>query len=468
MNGQSIGSEADFAAYVERLVEVIGHADRAEPLKDYCLGLMLPVERKSVEPLAAVTAPARVAAKHQSLLHFVGQAPWSDAVLLARVGDLVLPLIEQHGPIEAWIVDDTGFPKKGKHSVGVARQYCGQLGKQDNCQVAVSLSVANVAASLPIAYRLYLPEIWAEDAERRRKAKIPDDVAFQTKPAIALEQIRAAQAAGVAPGVVLADAGYGADGAFRAGLSALGLDYVVGVQPTLSVWRPGEGPLPPEPWRGKGRPTSLMRRSPEHSPISAKALAQELPQDAWQTIGWREGTNTDLSSRFAAVRVRPASRDYKLTEPRAEEWLLIEWPEGDTEPLKYWLSTLPADTSLEKLVSTAKLRWRIERDYQELKQELGLGHYEGRGWRGFHHHASLCIAAYGFLISQRETIPPSAPTQTQNRPQSGVPEGYRPRGSPDPARAARRRLDRDPPTTADRRAQPHSTSMSLLHKGIDN
>jgi len=208
---------------------------------------MLPVERKSVEPLAAVTAPARVSAKHQSLLHFVGQAPWSDEVLLARVRDLVLPQIERHGPIAAWIIDDTGFPKKGRHSVGVARQYCGQLGKQDNCQVAVSLSVANAAASLPIAYRLYLPETWAHDAVRRQKAKVPCDITFQTKPAIALDQIRATQTAGVAPGVVLADAGYGADGAFRAGVSALSLEYVVGVQPTLSIWRPGEGPRPPKP-----------------------------------------------------------------------------------------------------------------------------------------------------------------------------------------------------------------------------
>jgi SRSO17 transposase len=464
MNGQRIGSESNFADYVEGLVDVIGHADRAEPLKDYCLGLMLPVERKSVEPLAAVTAPGRVSSKHQSLLHFVGQAPWSDAALLGRVGDLVLPLIEQHGPVEAWIIDDTGFPKKGKHSVGVARQYCGQLGKQDNCQVAVSLSIANVAASLPIAYRLYLPEIWADDPVRRREAKIPDEVAFQTKPAIALDQIGAAQAAGVAPGVVLADAGYGADGAFRTGLSALGLDYVVGVQPTLSVWRPGEGPLPPKPWRGKGRPTSLMRRSPEHSPVSAKALAQELPQDAWQTIGWREGTNTELGSRFAAVRVRPASRDYNLTTPRAEEWLLIEWPEGDAEPLKYWLSTLAADASLAKLVSTAKLRWRIERDYQELKQELGLGHYEGRGWRGFHHHASLCIAAYGFLISHREAIPPSAPTETKNRPEPAVPQGYRPRGSPDPTRATHTKFDCHDPKTLEHHTQSQPPAMSMLHQ----
>ncbi len=270
--------------------------------------------------------------------------------------------------------------------------------------------------------------------------------------------------AGVAPGVVLADAGYGADGAFRTGLSALGLEYVVGVQPTLSVWRPGEGPLPPKPWSGKGRPTSLMRRTPEHSPVSAKALAQELPKDAWRSIVWREGTNAELGSRFAAVRVRPASRDYNLTEPRAEEWLLIEWPEGDAEPLKYWLSTLAADTSIGKLVSTAKLRWRIERDYRELKQELGLGHYEGRGWRGFHHHASLCIAAYGFLISQRETIPPSAPDKIKTRPQPTLPEGYRPRGSPDSTRATRAQLDRHRPTMPDHRTQPQPSAMSMLHK----
>jgi SRSO17 transposase len=463
MSGLMTGSEAAFDDFVHSLIDVIGHADRAEPLKGYCVGLMLPVERKSVEPLAAVTAPARVSAQHQSLLHFVGQAPWSDEALLTRIRERVLPAIEQHGPIEAWIIDDTGFPKKGRHSVGVARQYCGQLGKQDNCQVAVSLSIANATASLPIAYRLYLPEIWANDPERRRKAKVPDQIGFQTKPAIALDQIRAAKAAGIAPGVVLADAGYGVDGAFRAGLSALDLDYVVGVQPTLSVWRPGETPLPPGRRGTHGFPSSRVGRSPDHAPISAKALALELPPEAWRTVCWREGTNVDLSSRFAAVRLRPASRDYKLTEPRAEEWLLFEWPEGDAQPLKYWLSTLAPDTALEELVGTAKLRWRIERDYQELKQELGLGHYEGRGWRGFHHHASLCIAAYGFLISQRESIPPSAPAVAEIRQKPGLPEGYRPRGSPDPARTPRSKLDRNHPTYPDRRSQPKPPTMSMLH-----
>lgn len=459
------GGTGAFEGYVEALVGVIGHADRAEPLRDYCLGLMMPVARKSVEPLAAVTAPERVSAKHQSLLHFVGQSPWSDEALLARVRDRVLPrMIERGGPITAWIIDDTGFPKKGKHSVGVARQYCGQLGKQDNCQVAVSLSIANEKASLPIAWRLYLPELWAQDPALRRKAKIPDDVVFQTKPQIALDQVRAAAAAGTPRGVILADAGYGADGAFRAGLSELGLDYVVGVQPTLSVWRPGEAPLPPKAWSGTGRPPSRMRRSRDHKPLSAKALGQELPTDAWQTITWREGTNADLTSRFAAVRVRPASRDYNLTSPHPEEWLLIEWPEDDAEPFKYWLSTCPADMPLDDLVATAKLRWRIERDYRELKQELGLGHYEGRGWRGFHHHASLCIAAYGFLISEREAIPPSRPVRSQNGQEAPLSPGSRSRASTLPPRAARPKLDRHRPPPDHRRPRPQPAPMSMLHQ----
>jgi SRSO17 transposase len=187
-------SEARFGVYVEALTGVLGHADRATPLRHYCTGLLMPAERKSVEPIAAVTAPARVAAQHQSLLHFVGQAPWSDAAMLSKVRDLVLPAIEGTGPIEAWIIDDTGFPKKGRHSVGVARQYCGQLGKQDNCQVAVTLSLANRTASLPVAYRLYLPQEWVDDPARRQKAGVPEAITFQTKPEIALDQIRCSEA----------------------------------------------------------------------------------------------------------------------------------------------------------------------------------------------------------------------------------------------------------------------------------
>ena len=457
-------SESRFSAYVEGLVGAIGHADRAGPLRDYCLGLLVPGERKSVEPMAAVTAPARVAAQHQSLLHFVGNAPWSDERVLARVRELVLPSIEREGPIEAWILDDTGFPKKGRHSVGVTRQYCGQLGKQDNCQVAVTLSVANHAASLPVAYRLYLSEDWAADAERRAKAGVPAAVSFQTKPEIALEQIRAALAAGIPKGVVLMDAGYGADTGLRTEITALGLAYVAGIRPNTSVWPPGTGPLPPKPWSGRGRPARRIRRDGEHQPVQVKALALGLPAAAWQTITWREGSADWLSSRYARIRVRPAHRDEKRREPRAEEWLLIEWPEGEAEPTKYWLSTLPADIPFAELVDMTKLRWRIERDYQELKQEVGLGHYEGRGWRGFHHHATLCIAAYGFLVSERRTIPPSRPSAAAKLQKPAVPDSYRPRGAALPARAPHPQLDRDPQATAHHRARKNTRPLSMLSR----
>ena len=277
MNLRVVGdSELRFSAYVEGLVSVIGHADRASPLRDYCLGLMMPCERKSVEPMAAVTAPGRTAAQHQSLLHFVGNAAWSDEKVLAKAREMVLPAIERQGPIEAWIIDDTGFPKKGEHSVGVTRQYCGQLGKQDNCQVAVSLSLANRHASLPVAYRLYLPEDWAGDSKRRRKTGVPEDIRFKTKPEIALEQIEAACKANLPRGVVLMDAGYGCNTDLRTGVSALGLRYVAGILPNTSVWTSGTGPLPPKKWSGQGRPPKLIRRDDKHRPISVKQLALGL------------------------------------------------------------------------------------------------------------------------------------------------------------------------------------------------
>ena len=306
---------------------------------------------------------------------------------------MVLPAIERHRPIEAWIIDDTGFPKKGKHSVGVARQYCGQLGKQDNCQVAVSLSLANADGSLPVAYRLYLPQAWASDEARRKKAGVPEEIGFQTKPEIALDQIRAAHAAGLPPGAVLMDAGYGPHVDLRTAITELGLPYVAGILSNTTVWAPGTGPLPAKPYTpGRGAPTKLLGRDAEHQPVSVKDLAFSLPARAWRTITWREGTNEPLRSRFARLRIRIAHRDFERSEPWPEEWLLIEWPEGEKEPTKYWLSALPKTIGFARLVDLAKLRWRIERDYQELKQELGLGHFEGRGWRGFHHHATLCIA----------------------------------------------------------------------------
>jgi SRSO17 transposase len=411
-----------FEKYVEGLASVIGHADRVGPLCDYCTGLVLPGERKSVEPMAAKTDPDRMEAQHQSLLHFVGVAEWSDERVLAQVREMVLPAIERHGAIEAWIIDDTAFPKQGRHSVGVKHQYCGQLGKQANCQVAVSLSIANHHASLPIAYRLYLPKEWAQDRARRKKAHVPEAVTFKTKPQIALEQLRAARQAGIPAGAVLMDPAYGNDARLRIGVSALALSYVAGIQSNCLVWPPGTEP------RRRGKPINNTGRRDEPDLISVKKLALRLPKKAWRTIRWREGSADWLSSRFARVRVR-AAHPYLLPELITPEWLLIEWPEREAAPTKYWFSTLPEDVSFRTLVGLAKLRWRIERDYQELKQEVGLGHFEGRGWRGFHHHATMCIAAYGFLISERETIPPSGPRRPTLFAQPALPEGYRPRGS---------------------------------------
>lgn len=274
------GSESRFAAYVRAITSALGHADRATLFHSYCAGLLLPGERKSVEPMAARIQPARVRAAHQSLHHFVAKADWSDEAVLAAVRARVLPVVACRGPIRALIIDDTGFPKKGKHSVGVARQYCGQLGKQDNCQVAVSLSVANDHASLPIAWRLYLPRKWADDPVRHTEAGVPDDVVFQTKPQIALAQLRAAHAAGIKAEVALLDAGYGNDTDLRDGITEIGLPYVVGIQSTTSLWPPGAQPLPPKPWSGQGRPPSAIRRSAEHQPVSAKQLALSLPKRA--------------------------------------------------------------------------------------------------------------------------------------------------------------------------------------------
>src|SRR5712692_6834897 len=434
-------SESRFAAYVEGLTGVIGHADRAAPLRDYCVGLLAAEGRKSVEPMAAVTAPAGLSVQHQKLLHFVANAPWSDERVLAKVREMVVPAMERRGRIEAWIIDDTAFPKQGTHSVGVHHQYCGQLGKQANCQVVVTLSIANHHASLPIAYRLYLPQEWAQDAARRKKAHVPKAIKFKTKPQIALEQIRQACAAGVPRGVVLTDASYGSNSALRTSVSALALSYVAGIVPTVKV-------------RAASDRGALERR------MSVKELALSLPKHAWRTITWREGTADRLRSRFARVRVRTAP--IRRAAERAEETLLIEWPEGEAEPTKYWLSTLDQNISFRCLVDTAKMRWRIERDYQDLKQEIGLGHYEGRGWPGFHHHGTMCIAAYGFLISERGTIPPSGPRSSKRLTKPAIPGGYRPRGAPDPAPTSRPQLDRDPPSQIDRRDRPNSATMPML------
>ena len=388
-------------AYLESLTEAAGHADRRVPMENYTKGLMLPIERKSVEPMAARLAPGNVRQMHQSLHHVVAEAAWNDDTVLRQVRGRVLPAMTRKHALAAWIVDDTGFPKKGTHSVGVARQYCGQLGKQDNCRVAVSVSLATEEASIPAAYQLYLPEAWANDKQRRKQAGVPQEISFQTKPDIALAQIRSLVNEDVPRGVVLADAAYGDDSGFREGLVSLELCYAVGIKSTTTLWPPGIVPLPPRPKGKMGRPPRLLRRDKQHQPLTAKELALCLSATDLRRVSWREGTNGMMHSRFAALRVRAAHRDYWRKEPHPEQWLLIEWPKTEKEPIKYWLSNLSPAITLRKLVAIAKLRWRIERDYEELKQELGLGHFEGRNWRGFHHHATLSIAAYGFLVLER-------------------------------------------------------------------
>jgi SRSO17 transposase len=456
-------SEARFQCYVEALSRCLGHADRVGPFRSYCTGLLLPGDRKSVEPMAARLRPDRTSAEHQSLLHFVGQSPWDDKALLRAVRASVLPAMTAHQAVEAWIVDDTGLPKKGKHSVGVARQYCGQLGKQDNCQVAVSLSVATREASFPVAWQLYLPKAWAADEARRRQARVPDEIGFQTKPEIALGQITEALAEGLATGVVLADAGYGNSAAFRDGLVALGLDFVVGVSETATAWPPGMTPTVPKRSGGSGRRAKNLRRGGDDAPVSQiAALATNLPAGAWRDVTWRQGTAEELSSRFAALRVRPAQGDHRRGEPRPEQWLLIEWPHDDGERTRFWFAALPAETPIERLVYLAKLRWLIERDYQELKGELGLGHYEGRGWRGFHHHGALCIAAYGFLIAEKAALPPSAPKAVWLVRAPALPSRHRPRGSTGTNPAARGIFNRNTATKDRPSPGEKLTSLPML------
>jgi SRSO17 transposase len=315
----------------------------------------------------------------------------------------------------------------------VARQYCGALGKQDNCQAVVTISLANAVMSVPAAYRLYLPESWAKDRDRGKAGGVPKDVCFRTKGEIALEALDALIPEDLSPAPVVSDAGYGVSTEFRDSLTERGVPYAVGVTGETTVWPPGVEPLPPPPRKGTGRPRKLLRRDPEHQPVSARALARSLPDGAWRTVRWREGTRGAMKSRFARLRVRAAHRDYWRERLRDPEWLLIEWPKGASEPTKYWLSTVAPDAPLFEMVRLVKVRWRVERDYQEMKDELGLDHYEGRGWRGFHHHGALVIAAYAFLAAERARLSPPEPLAFLAA--VPLPEDFRPRGSP-PPRAA--------------------------------
>ena len=391
----------ELSEYLDSMLAGMGRVERVAALRSYLTGLLLDGERKSIEPMAArmVDSEDEIQAMRQRLQQAVTVAGWSDREMLTRLAvkaDAELP------GLEALVVDDTGLAKKGKHSVGVTRQYSGTLGRVDNCQVAVSLHLAGEATSVCVAFDLYLPDEWTEDAARCAKAGVPATVGFRTKHEIALAQIDCVLAVGVKERLVLADAGYGDSTEFRDALTTRGLTYVVAVNGEPRVWPPQSNPR--LGWRTSGgQPPRRCYVDEDHPPERVDGLAKRL---RYRRITWREGSRGWQSSRFAAVRVRTAHRHTVGVPPGAEQWLLAEWPVEKDAPCLFWLSTLPAATSLRALVRLAKLRWRVERDYQEMKQEVGLDHYEGRTWRGFHHHATLCAVAHCFLALRRALFPP--------------------------------------------------------------
>lgn len=419
--------DRELTAFLDSMTAGMGRPERRTAMRDYVTGLLLDGERKSIEPMASrlVEDNSEVQAMRQRLQQCVTVSPWSDEELMKR---LALKVNAQMPGVEAWVVDDTGFPKKGTHSVGVQRQYSGTLGRTDNCQIAVSLHLAGEAGSACIGTRLYLPESWASDPGRRREAQIPEDIEFKKKWELSLEQIDSAIEWGLERRPVLADSGYGDVTEYREGLDGRQLEYVLGVESSLVVWAPGTGPIPPSPTRPKGQRgrTPTRWKTGEDKPVTLMALAMSQGRKATRTVHWREGSRGRQGTRFGAVRVRTAHRHDRGEPPGAEQWFLYEWPLDEKEPTKFWLSTLAADTSLKQLVRMAKLRWRVERDYQEMKQEVGLDHFEGRGWRGFHHHGTLCAVAHGFLALRRALFPPEQSALDVARGAPSAPAGAAP------------------------------------------
>jgi SRSO17 transposase len=395
---------SELAAFLNEMLEGQGRPERRSALGHYITGLLLDGERKSIQPMAArLTEDASEAdAMRQRLQDCVAGSRWSELELARR---FVIKMDRELPGLEVLVVDDTGFAKKGKHSVGVARQYSGTLGRTDNCQVMTSVHLAGDLGSVMVGARLYLPKEWTDDPARCRSVGIPEDAAFKTKWQIALDLIDQTCGCGIAGRPVLADAGYGETAEFRDGLTQRGLTYVVGVPNNQLIWPPGTNPRPPTRRPGKmGRPYSRWRDG-DAEPIRIAKLIEGIPRKDYKTVSWREGARGKLSSKFLAYRVRSAVKHTKGRPPSEELWLLCEWQSCDTEP-RFHLSTLPANLSVRKLVRIAKLRWRVERDYQDLKGEVGLDHFEGRTWRGFHRHATLCAVAHGFLALRRALFPP--------------------------------------------------------------
>lgn len=403
--------DRELTAFVETLTAGLGRSERRTAMGLYITGLLLDGERKSLEPIAArlVDEAAQIEAMRQRLQQCVVVSAWDEATVFAR---LAQTLDRELPEVTAFVVDDTGFPKKGRHSVGVARQYSGTLGRTDNCQIATSLHLAGERGSGCIGMRLYLPEHWTTDRARCRAAGVPETVTFAPKWQHALDLLDAALAAGVRRHVVLGDAAFGEVTAFREALTTRGLAYVLRAPGTLVVWPPGTRFAVPARRATTGRPRSTRRPTAPASPRTLAAVAATLRH---RRVTWREGSRGRQASRFAAVRVTIAHRHAEGASPGPEVWLLSEWPRDERAPTKYYLSSLPATTSLRTLVRFGKLRWRIERDYQELKGELGLDHFEGRSWNGFHHHVALCAAAHAFLARRRALFPPAIDTVDSRR-----------------------------------------------------
>jgi len=383
------------ASYFGEIGEQLGNDSRRQSFAIYAMGILGEGERKSVEPIAARACadPAKADAAHQSLLHFVANARWSDGAVRHVAATHAVDAITEHGDIETWIVDDTGMLKQGKHSVGVHRQYTGSAGKITNCQIAVTLSVATAESHTPIDVELYIPRAWTDNTERRRACGVPDALEFKTKPQLALDMMRRAVKAEIPRGILLADSAYGTSVDFRDGIRELGLHFAVGVDPQTSVWL-----LDSAGTRSEGS-------------ASVRDVASALDElGEFRRCTWRQGTKEDLSARFVARRVVPAYDDpSRAADQREELWLLVEWRDGEAEPANYFLSSLPKRWTKKQLIRIVMQRWRTERIYQDLKGELGFDHYEGRSFRGWHHHVTVVLCCYAFVIAERARhFPPSA------------------------------------------------------------
>lgn len=383
----------------EYLAQVLFPAlDRSQQRKwggVYFRGLLLEGERKS----AGAMAERLPDGNEQAMQQFITDSPWDLRAPRRRQAQFLEPLL---GPRGVWVIDDTTFLKKGNHSVGVAQQYSGRVGGAANCQAAVSLHLSTPRGSLPLDFELYLPEEWTDDRARRRKVGIPGEVVYQTKWQLGLGLIDRARRWQLQDQVVAADAAYGNVVGFRDGLAKRRLSYVVGVNSTTAVWA-GEVPayLPPRRLGRRGRPRTRWVYDEAARPLSVREAALQLPGEAWCEVTWEQGSKGPLCSRFAAIRVQPAHGHVQKTPPRAGEWLLMEWHKGEAEPTDFWFSNLPETTALAELVGLAKMRWHVEQDYQQLKEELGLDHFEGRKWVGWHHHVTMTMLAFGFLLWQR-------------------------------------------------------------------